>query len=82
MAGKVDLLETEVGMSRDNRRHVPFEAVKSYLEPIGYRLLHIHDMAMDTPFSGRIVLRRVNAMFVSDAFVEANRVETSRVREG
>jgi len=74
-ARQIDFLETEVGMNRENTRHVPFEAVKAYLEPIGYRLLHIHDLAMDTPFSGRVVLRRVNAMFASDAFVEANRVE-------
>jgi FkbM family methyltransferase len=73
-ARRIDLLETEVGMNRDNRRHVPFEAVKAYLEPIGYRLFHIYDLAMDTPFSGRVVLRRANVMFVSDVFVEANRV--------
>jgi FkbM family methyltransferase len=74
-AGRIDILETEVGMNRENRRHVPFEAVKSYLEPLGYHLFFIHDLAMDTPFSGRVVLRRANTMFVSDAFVETNRVE-------
>jgi FkbM family methyltransferase len=79
-AGRIDLLETEVGMNRENRHHVPFEAVKSYLEPLGYHLFFIHDLAMDTPFSGRVVLRRMNAMFVSDAFVEANRVEKKQAR--
>jgi FkbM family methyltransferase len=74
-AGRIDLLETEVGMNPENRHHVPFEAVKSYLEPFGYCLFNIHDLAMDTPFTGRAVLRRMNAMFVSRAFVEANRVK-------
>lgn len=77
-AQHVDLLEAEVGMNRDNRRHVPFEAVKAFLEPIGYHLFHIHDLAMDTPLSGRAVLRRVNAMFVSDAFIEANRIDPNK----
>ncbi|MGH6922219.1 MAG: FkbM family methyltransferase [Propylenella sp.] len=77
-AHTIDLLETEVGMNRDNRRHVPFEAVKAYLDPLGYSLFHIHDLAMDTPFSGRVVLRRVNAMFVSDAFADANRAELEK----
>jgi FkbM family methyltransferase len=71
--GRVDLLEAEVGMNRANRRHVPFEAVKAYLEPLGYHLFHIHDQSMDTPLSGRIVLRRANAMFISDALVEKYR---------
>jgi FkbM family methyltransferase len=75
---RVDVLETEVGMNPENRRHVPFEAVKAHLEPLGYRLFHIHDLAMDMPFSGRVVLRRANAMFVSNAFVEANRVEPKK----
>ncbi len=74
-AGRVDIVETEVGMNRDNRRHVPFEAVKAYLEPLGYRLFHLHDPAMDTPFSGRVVLRRINTMFASNAFIEANKAE-------
>jgi FkbM family methyltransferase len=68
---RIDLLEAEVGMSVDNPRHVPFEAVKAFLEPLGYHLFHIYDQAMDTPFSGRPVLRRANVAFVSGAFVEA-----------
>ncbi len=77
-AERIDLLEAEVGMNPENRRHVPFEAVKAYLEPLGYRLFHIHDLAMDAPFSGRTVLRRANAMFASGAFVAANRVEPKK----
>jgi FkbM family methyltransferase len=71
---RIDLLEAEVGMSVGNPLHVPFEAVKAFLEPIGYHLFHIYEQAMDTFFSGRPVLRRANAAFVSTAFVEANRV--------
>jgi FkbM family methyltransferase len=77
-AARIDILEAEVGMNRDNRRHVPFEAVKAYLEPLSYHLFHLHDLAMDTPLSGRAVLRRANAMFVSDSFVEARRAESRK----
>lgn len=73
VAGRIDIVEAEVGMNCDNRLHVPFEAAKAYLEPMGYRLFDLHDPAMDTPFSGRVVLRRVNAMFASEPFIEANK---------
>ncbi len=78
VASRIDILEAEVGMNRGNRRHVPFEAVKAYLEPLSYHLFHFHDLAMDTPLSGRAVLRRANAMFVSESFVEARRAEGER----
>jgi FkbM family methyltransferase len=68
---RVDLVEAEVGMSRTNTLHVPFEAVKQFLEPLGYHLFHIYEQVMDTRFSGRPLLRRCNVVFASDAFVEA-----------
>ncbi len=78
VGGRIDFVEAEVGMNPENRRHVPFEAVKAYLEPFGYRLIHLHDLAPDTPFSGRAILRRANAMFVSEAFADANRVDPKK----
>jgi FkbM family methyltransferase len=64
-AARIDLVEAEVGMSPDNRLHVSFEAVKSYLERRGYRLFLIYEQTVDTPFSGRAVLRRANVAFAS-----------------
>lgn len=63
---QVDLIEAEVGMNPENRRHASFESVKRYLEKFGYRLFLIYEQAYDVPFSGRAVLRRANAVFVSE----------------
>lgn len=65
-AEKIDLIEAEVGMNPENRRHASFESVKRYLERFGYRLFLIYEQAYDVPFSGRAVLRRANAVFVSE----------------
>jgi FkbM family methyltransferase len=68
----IDLVEAEVGMNPENRLHVPFTAVKSYLERRGYRLFQIYEQALDTPFSGRPVIRRSNVVFASSKLIEAN----------
>jgi FkbM family methyltransferase len=70
---RIGLLEVEVGMNRANTRHVPFEAVKAFLEPRDYHLFHFNEQVMDIPFSGRPILRRSNAAFISEALAEANR---------
>lgn len=70
---RIDLVEAEVGMNPENRRHVPFEAVKRHLERFGYRLFLIHDQQRDTPFTGRAMLRRCNAVFASGKLLDAAR---------
>jgi FkbM family methyltransferase len=65
-AARIDLVEAEVGMNPENKRHVSFEAVKTYLERFGYRLFLIYEQTYDVPFSGRAVLRRCNVVFVSE----------------
>jgi FkbM family methyltransferase len=65
-AARIDLIEAEVGMNPENKRHAPFEAVKRYLERFGYRLFLIYEQTYDEPFSGRAVLRRCNVVFVSE----------------
>ena len=65
-ATRIDLVEAEVGMNPENKRHVSFEAVKAYLERFGYRLFLIYEQTYDVPFSGRAVLRRCNVVFVSE----------------
>jgi FkbM family methyltransferase len=70
-AARIDLVEAEVGMNPENRRHAPFEAVKTYLERFGYRLFLIYEQTYDVPFSGRAVLRRCNVVFVSEKAAKA-----------
>lgn len=65
-AARIDLVEAEVGMNPENKRHVSFEAVKTYVERFGYRLFLIYEQTYDVPFSGRAVLRRCNVVFVSE----------------
>ena len=65
-ATRIDLVEAEVGMNPENKRHASFEAVKAYLEKFGYRLFLIYEQTYDVPFTGRAVLRRCNAVFVSE----------------
>lgn len=72
-AARIDLVEAEVGMNPENKRHVPFEAVKAYLERFGYRLFLIYEQTYDEPFSGRPVLRRSNVVFASGKLIEAAR---------
>ncbi len=69
----IDMLETEVGMNRSNQRHVPFEHVKSYLEPMGYSLFHIYEQFPDSRFTGFGYMRRCNAVFASARVFEADR---------
>jgi FkbM family methyltransferase len=68
---RIDLVEAEVGMNPENRRHVPFEAVKRHLEGFGYRLFLIYEQQRETPFTGRAMLRRCNVVFGSRKLFDA-----------
>jgi FkbM family methyltransferase len=70
---RIDVLQTEVGMNPENTRHAPLEAVKAYLESLGYRVVFLYEQTLDIAFSGRPVLRRLNAVFASASTIEANR---------
>ncbi len=70
-AMRVDIVEAEVGMNPENRRHVPFEAVKAYLERLGYRLFLVYEQAREVPFTGRPILRRSNVAFISAKLADA-----------
>ena len=72
--GRIDLVEAEVGMNPENRLHASFEAVKAFLERLGYRLFLIYEQSRDAPFSGRRILRRCNVVFASAKLVDAYRV--------
>jgi FkbM family methyltransferase len=64
---KIDLIQVEAGMNSRNKRHVPFEAIKSFLESYGYFLL-IPGWPTGEPH-----LRRTNPVFVSSKTIRANR---------
>lgn len=68
---RVSVIQVEAGMNPDNELHVPFEAIKSYLESFGYRLFGIYDQVNEFPTS-RPYLRRTNSVFVSSSTILAN----------
>jgi FkbM family methyltransferase len=68
---KIDLVQVEAGISPENRRHVPLEAMKTYLEERDYFLFGIYDQVPEWP-TGRPHLRRVNAVFISKRASAAN----------
>ena len=72
-ASRVDLVEAEVGMNPENRMHASFGSVQKFLERLGYRLFLLYDFGRDAPFTGRVVLRRCNAVFASPKLVETRR---------
>lgn len=71
-AARIDLVEVEVSMNPENRRHVPFERAKSYLERFGYRLFLIHEQAREGAARGPII-RRANVVFCSARLIESAR---------
>jgi FkbM family methyltransferase len=72
---RVGLIDVEVGTSPDNDRHVPHAVIAAYLEGLGYQPFWLHERTMDLYFTGRPILRRVNAVFASQDVVDANTVD-------
>ena len=69
---QIDLVQVEAGMNIGNKRHVPFEVFKRFLEERGYYLFGIYDQAHEWP-KEEPHLRRTNSVFVSDVVIRANR---------
>lgn len=69
---KINIIETECGMNCDNRDHVPFCTIQSYLEGLEYRAFYIFEQVSEWP-SQSPHLRRVNALFISPDVIERNR---------
>lgn len=65
-AHKIDLLQIEAGLHPKNSLHVPFQAFKDYLEPLGYCVFRIYDQA------GQPFARRCNVVFVSPVLAQLN----------
>lgn len=65
-AGRIDMIEIEVGLNPDNDLHAPLPAVCDALWPRGFWLFALYDQAHAWP-SDRRHLRRANAVFIADA---------------
>lgn len=63
---KIDLVQVEAGLHPKNSLHVPFQAFKDYLEPLGYCIFRIYDQA------GQPFARRCNIVFVSPLAAQLN----------
>lgn len=63
-SGHIVAIQVEAGMNPENSLHVPFEALKAFLEGHGYRLFGFYDQVNEWP-TKQLHLRRANPMFVS-----------------
>lgn len=68
---KIDFVQVEAGMNPANRRHVPFEAIKEYLEAQQYFLFGIYEQVNEWP-TQEPHLRRTNPTFISQSTIMAN----------
>jgi FkbM family methyltransferase len=68
---RIQLVQVEAGMNPDNRLHVPFEALKAFLEKQGYLLFGVYEQALEWP-SREPQLRRSNPVFISRRAVAEN----------
>jgi len=64
----IDFVEVEAGMNPKNERHVPFNALKTYLERYDYFLFGIFEQVNEWP-TKEPHLRRVNAVFISQEMI-------------
>ena len=69
--GRIDIVEVEAGMNPTNEWHVPFESMKQPLEAAGYLLFGLYEQVREWK-TGSPVLRRSNAVFISEAVAVAN----------
>jgi len=77
---RIDFVEVEAGMNAGNKRHVPFETLKHYLESRSYLLFGIYEQVGEWP-TKEPHLRRTNPVFVSRRMIETNRRRTEISRE-
>jgi FkbM family methyltransferase len=68
---RIDFVEAEAGMNPGNDWHVPFDALKEFLESHGYFLFGIYEQVNEWP-TGEPHLRRINPLFVSHRMIRTN----------
>ncbi len=69
---RIDFVEVEAGMNAYNKRHVPFETLKSYLEAKNYFLFGIYEQVQEWP-TQHTHLRRVNSVFMSRTMIDRSK---------
>lgn len=67
----IDLVEVEAGMNCRNERHVPFEALKEFLESKQYYLFGIYEQVGEW-ITKQPQLRRSNLLFISEHVIVSN----------
>jgi FkbM family methyltransferase len=72
-ARRVDLIQVEVSLNPENRRHVDLTTFRGFLEPQGYRIFHMQSMAHER--RNRPVLRRGDVIFISPRLAKAAKLE-------
>ncbi len=72
-AQRIDFVEVEAGMHPGNTRHVPFEALKSFLEERQYFLFGLYEQMHEWAI-GRVHLRRTNPVFISSRMIDQHRM--------
>jgi FkbM family methyltransferase len=65
----VDVVEVEASMNFKNTKHIPFERLKGFLEPMGYSLFRLYEQVSEFRSPE---LRRSNLVFLSEAAIAAN----------
>ncbi len=68
---QIDFVEVEASMHTGNRRHVPFELLKKYLESNGYLLFGIYAQVPESS-DGGLHLRRTNSTFISQFLIDTH----------
>lgn len=76
-AQRIDLIQVEAGMNKDNHTHVAFELFKEHLEGYGYALFRMYEQVSERAL-GQPHLRRTNLVFCSMATITANQRERRR----
>lgn len=62
----IDLIQVEAGLNPLSQRHVPLQAFRDYLEPLGYGIFRIYDQA------GNPLVSRCNVVFASRTAAQLN----------
>lgn len=72
---RINLIQVEAGMNPANRRHVPLELLKAFLESHKYFIFGIYEQMFEWP-TGEPHLRRTNPIFISQKMIEESRSMT------
>ena len=75
---KIDIFQVEVGMGRQNTKHVALQSIQQFAEANNYWLFKLYDQAHE--LDGRPLLRRADAVFISAACMNANIMPDQRPR--